>query len=213
MIVAGFVVIAIGPLRAVAQSASPTVANQEAQTRNRNSRKDDSSPLNRALLEAAEEGNITDINKLLDAGANVNCSLNGDGSPLIVAARSGRQEAVQLLLERGADLNMPVSGDGNPLIMAAREGHAEIVALLLDRGANINQVVPGDENALIQASTEGHLDVVKLLVTRGADVNVRVWVEHNGPDSKGEWRTPLGQARKGAHAEIVTYLLSVGAKE
>jgi len=213
MIVAGLVVIAIAPLRVVAQSTNLPAAKQEERRRTEDTGKNASTPFDRALFDAAEKGNTSVIEKLLSAGANVNCALDGDGSPLIAAARNGHRAAVELLLERGADPNMPVPGDGNPLIMAAREGHAEIVVVLLDRGANINQLVPGDENALIQASGEGHLEVVKLLAARGADVNARVWVERGGQQPNGEWRTPLSMARKSGHNEVVAYLLSLGARE
>jgi beta-lactamase regulating signal transducer with metallopeptidase domain len=212
--VAGLVAAAIAPVRAVAQFNTPTApANQESGPPTGEGRARRSSPLDRALYEAAEAGDTSEISRLLDAGADVNCTINGDGSPLIGAARRGRTAAVQLLLDRGADPNMPVRGDGNPLIMAAREGHGDVVALLLDRGAVVDQVVPDDENALIQASGEGHLDVVKLLVARGADVNARVWVERTGGRPNGEWRSPLGMARRGRHDAVVAYLLSTGARE
>jgi len=213
IIVAGLVVTALAPLRVVAQSTHVNIAEQGQRTRTDETGKSASTPFDRTLFEAAEKGNTSDIEKLLSAGANVNCALDGDGSPLIGAARNGHRAAVDLLLERGADPNMPVPGDGNPLIMAAREGHAEIVVALLDGGAKVNQIVPGDENALIQASSEGHLEVVKLLVGRGADVNARVWAEQSGRQSDGEWRTPLSMARKSGHTEVVAYLLSVGGRE
>jgi TonB family protein len=176
-----------------------------------NNSKRRSSPLDRALYEAAEDGDISEINELLNAGANVNCALDGDGSPLIGAARKGRLAAVRLLLDRGADPNLAVSGDGNPLIMAAREGHADVVLLLLDRGASIDQIVPGDENALIQASGEGHDRIVRLLLERGANVNARAWAERGLGPSDGEWRTPLSMARKRGHDLVVAILLAAGA--
>jgi hypothetical protein len=170
--------------------------------------------LARGLLEAAEEGSLDDMRELIAAGADVNGVVEGDGSPLIAAARSGRRAAVQLLLDQGADVNLIASGDGNPLIMAAREGHLEIVELLLNRGATIDLVAPGDENALIQASAAGQLRTVQLLVGRGADVNARVMVEsHSRSGRQVEWRTPLSMARRGGHEEVVSFLLSVGAKE
>jgi hypothetical protein len=133
--------------------------------------------LDRALVEAAAEGDIADVRSLLDDGGNVNAAVDGDGSPLIVAARNDHIDIVRLLLDRGADVNLAVDGDGAPLIMAAREGHLAIVQMLLDRGAEIDRMTAGDENALIQASGAGRLEVVKLLVARGANVNARTWVE------------------------------------
>jgi hypothetical protein len=173
--VAGLAVLVIAPVRAVTLSRRPTA--QALVSQNKISQKRISTALDRALLEAAEEGDIGDIGELISAGANVNCRFDGDGTPLIVAAREGQLDAVRLLLDRGADPNIAVHGDGNPLIMAAGEGHADVVSLLLDRGASIDQIVPGDENALIRASGRGHLNVVKLLVARGADVNARVPVD------------------------------------
>ncbi len=194
---------------ALQQAAQPCKATQSA----------------RRLYRAAERGDIERMTELLDAGANANCGLDGDGTPLIGAAREGRLAAVRLLLDRGADPNVPLSGDGNPLIMAAREGHLDVVELLLDRGADIDQIVPGDENALIQASGEGHLEVVRLLVARGANVNARAWAYSAyvrraiGVDQTwhahmgGEWRTPLSMAMKGRHHAVIDFLRASGARE
>jgi ankyrin repeat protein len=166
--------------------------------------------VDRALIEAAQSDHLDDIKELLNAGANVNCVISGDGSPLIVAARRGSLAVVQLLLERGADVNLPVRGDGNPLIAASATGRLKIVDLLLKHGARIEDVVPDDENALIQASGSGHLIVVKLLVSRGANVNARVWADgYRG----SEWRTPLNMAMRGRHTDVVNFLKSVGAIE
>jgi len=206
---AAVIAIVLAPLHAVPQSQG----KQQSESPSKQTEARRSSPFDRALYEAAENGEVDDIAVLLNAGANVNCALLGDGSPLIGAAREGHLEAVRFLLDRGADPDMPVPGDGNPLIMAAREGQTAVVELLLDRGALIDVVVPGDENALIQASASGRLPVVKLLVSRGANVNARVWVERNTRSGGGEWRTPLRMARQGGHTEVIAYLVSSGARE
>jgi ankyrin repeat protein len=169
------------------------------------------SRLDVALYEAAADGDIDEVTALLNAGANVNAAISGDGSPLIGAARGGHLDALQLLLDRGAHVDMAVPGDGNALIMAAAAGHARAVLLLLNRGASIDLVVPGDENPLINASRNGHLEVVKLLVSRGANVNVRVWAENSRND--GEWRTPLNMARRNRHTAVEQFLRSAGAVE
>ncbi len=170
--------------------------------------------LDRELVEAAEGGDLEDVKDLIEAGANVDASVDGDGSPLIVASRANRLAVVVELLNRGADVNLAVSGDGNPLIAAASAGAQSVVDLLLSHGAAIDLVVPGDENALIQAAGAGHFAIVKMLVGRGADVNARVWADswrRNGP--AGEWRTPLSRARKEGHGAIVAFLLQAGARE
>jgi beta-lactamase regulating signal transducer with metallopeptidase domain len=199
-----FAVLGIAPIR-IANAAFP---NEEPALSEH-----DADPLDVALLKAAGRGNLASMIRVLDAGANVNAMIDGDGTPLIVAARQGHFRGVQLLLERGADVNLAVSGDGNPLIMASREGHVEIVELLLDRGALIDEVVPGDENPLIEASRHGQFDVVKLLIARGANVHARVWVDYSDHARKGEWRTPLSMARRGGHDEVVKLLRASGAVE
>ena len=218
--ISALVLAAIAPVRTVAASpqlaAAPTqnVARahlEGAASREQKSRR--AGPIDRALFEAAQEGDIESIDKLLQAGANVNAAIDGDGSPLIGAARSGHLAAVKHLLDRGADPNMPVYGDGAPLLAAAQEGRTEVIKVLLDRRANIELVVPGDENALIQASGGGHLEVVKLLVARGANVNARVWVEESYRGEKGEWRSPLSVARRERHEAVIAFLLASGARE
>jgi hypothetical protein len=205
-------VFALAPLRAVVIAEPAVVENSRPPQRSGRPR---ARSLDRALVEAIQEDRATanEVLELLTAGADVNATIDGDGSPLIVAAREGRMDIVRLLLDRGADVNLAVVGDGSPLIMAAREGHADIVALLLDKGAHIDQMVPADENALIQASGEGQLPVVQLLVARGADVNARAWAEAAYERPGGEWRTPLSMARKGAHAAVVAFLISAGARD
>jgi bla regulator protein blaR1 len=205
--------VGVPPTRDVPTDVATDVSSEATQETRaaRGPRRTPASALNTALYEAASEGDDEGIAQLLAAGADVNAAISGDGSPLIGAAREGRLSTVRLLLERGASVDMGVPGDGNPLIMAAGEGHLAVVTLLLDRGASVDMAVPGDENALIQASGNGHLDVVKLLVSRGANVNARIWADTNRVD--GEWRTPLGMARRGRHTAVVEFLRSAGAVE
>src|SRR5262245_37592686 len=267
--VAGLVALTLAPVRAVTQARKQTAASTQTPDSQSNSPGKKSAPvrveeiwkvstqppgsqsnttgnrvasgLDRALIRAAAEGDISGIDELLRAGANVNCTVDkGEfGSPLTGAAYKGRLDAVRLLLDRGADPNL--GSDGTPLTNAAEGGHMEIVSLLLDRGANIDQITPGRQTALIRASAKGHLEVVKLLVARGADVNARAWVARaivvkkaNGETvvkrmtrvrvnedgtreidttKQGEWRTPLSMAEKGGHKDVVDFLLASGARE
>lgn len=199
--VTALLVSAIAPGLEITRTYASTPQTQSKSTKNK--------ALNRALVEASEDGKIKDVEELLAEGADINGIVEGDGTALIVAARAGEKPLVQFLLQRGADPNVASRGDGNALIMAAEEGHTEIVVLLLNSGARVNEVVEGDENALIKASGSGHVDVVQLLLSRGADVNMRVW----SGDPDGEWRTALKMARKGGHNSVVQLLISAGARE
>jgi beta-lactamase regulating signal transducer with metallopeptidase domain len=201
----------VAPVRAVPRERSLTIVSAPAAAAQPGTSRRRASRLDRALVEAAADGDVTDVKALLDQGANINAAVDGDGSPLIAAARAGDRELVTFLLDRGADVNQVVDGDGSPLIMAAAEGHLAIVELLLAHGADVNTVVPSDETALIQASGNGHLPIVQLLVSRGADVNTRVWAD--GWQGGGEWRTALSMARRGNHRKVVEFLLSVGATQ
>lgn len=200
--IASLVVLAIAPVRAVTLSRKPTAASAQAPgSQTRNTQQRISSPLDRKLLDAAENGSTSGINNLLNAGANVNCALEGDGSPLIISAGEGHLAVVRLLLDRGADPNLPVARDGSPLIMAAGGGHLDVVLLLLDRGADPNMAVPGDGNPLIVAAGSGHIDVVTLLLDRGASIDQIVPEEENA----------LIQASETGHLNVVKLLVARGA--
>ncbi len=146
----------------------------------------------------------------VDVDVEADTEWRGEGSPLIVAAGHGDLESVDRLLAAGADPDGSMPGDGSPLIRAASAGHLDVVDRLLAAGADIDLVVPGDETALIQAAGHGHLATVRHLVERGADVDLGVEVElwRGGR----EVRTPLSQARRGGHDDVILYLRSQGAR-
>lgn len=163
------------------------------------------------IIQAAADGDLERLQLFLDRGIDVNATIDGDGTPLLISARNGRVDAVRFLLDHDADPNVASPGDGNPLIAAAGENQTAVVRLLLQRGARIDDVVDGDENALITAARRGAADAVRLLIDSGANVNARVWVEHS--DDGAEWRTALKMARRGRHHQIEQMLLAAGARE
>ena len=65
----------------------------------------------RALLDAAENGNIEDVKQHLAAGADVNAKTPWGRTPLIEAADEGRKEIAELLIANGADVNAKDSNE------------------------------------------------------------------------------------------------------
>ena len=215
-VAAGLAVALLAPVRAGAAAPSITEPPPQSALRadvDQRMRTARARAVDRALLEAAEDGDIPEIERLLAAGADVNAAVEGDGSPLIAAARANRLAVARLLLDRGANPNLAVPGDGSPLIAAASDGAVNMMTLLLARGANIELAVEGDENPLIQASAAGRLDAVKLLVAHGANVNAQAWADLSGAGRQGEYRTPLSMARRGRHADVVAFLIASGARD
>jgi beta-lactamase regulating signal transducer with metallopeptidase domain len=164
--------------------------------------------LGRSLVNALQEGQMLEARELIDAGADVNYHLQGDGTPLVITARFGSREMAQYLIERGANVNKPAPGDGNPLIMASMFGHLDVAQLLVERGADVNGVVEGDETPLINAARSNRIDVARYLIASGADVNLAVIA----PTIDGrERRSPLSEARRRGHDGMIRLLRENGA--
>jgi ankyrin repeat protein len=218
---AALVVLSVAPVRAVARTEAGAVVAQSdrllpkireaEQPRTRASAPRRIRAMDRALYEAAQEGDFEGVKEMVAAGANPSAKIEGDGSPLIGAARSGRSEITKFLLDQGADPNGVVEGDGSPLIAAAAFGRDDQVQMLIDRGADVNLAVEGDENPLMNAAEQGHLRIVQLLVEKGADIHAKIYSEKY--QGGGEWRTAISQARKNGHMDVVRYLESRGARE
>jgi beta-lactamase regulating signal transducer with metallopeptidase domain len=210
---AAVMVVTVAPMRAVAVvTAADTAVSAADQSRSskRAPGQRKARALDRELYEAAQAGDLEGVKEMLDAGANANAVIDGDGSPLIGAARSGRLDIAKLLLDQGADPNQIVEGDGSPLIAAAAHGRFDQVELLIQRGGDVNLAVKGDENPLMNAAEHGHLKIVKLLVDKGADIHARIFSGRS--PSGGEWRTAVSQARKNGHMTVVKYLQDLGVR-
>ena len=86
------------------------------------------------LHDAAREGDVEAIQRLLAAGAdpNAKAAYLGD-TPLHTAALMGHADAIAALLKGGADPNANAANDADgdtPLHWAVGEGHAEVVHIL-----------------------------------------------------------------------------------
>lgn len=123
-----------------------------------------------ALLGAASDGRVNDINALLKAGANKNFIDDSGFTPLHAASSNGQVDAIKALIDAGADKEA-IDHDYSftPLFLAAANGHAHAVKALVDSGADKEARDYNNATPLCIASIKGHLDVIKALILAGAD--------------------------------------------
>ena len=113
-----------------------------------------------------ERGYVTEVNKYLERGADVNAKFLDGFTPLEIAVLGGHTEIVKVLLERGADVNAESSKGATALLLASQEGHTEIVKVLLEKGADVNAKSPDGFTPLEMAKAQGHIMIVALLIEK-----------------------------------------------
>ncbi|UJR14534.1 hypothetical protein I4U23_001530 [Adineta vaga] len=142
------------------------------------------------LLLCAESGNFELVQALVEAGADVNITPQGDlaeenflagQTPLFGAAKKGHVEICQYLIKNNADVNAVTMTGATPLYTATEEGHLEVVELLIRHGADVNRSPQGqvardlhieNQTPLLIACMRNHEAIIRHLIESGANVNV-----------------------------------------
>ena len=154
-----------------------------------------------SLYEAAEVGDLTEVKRLLERGAEIDAR-NGDSrTPLHAACYDGHLEVVRLLLSGGAKIGARDNDGETPLHRASRSGHSEVVVELLSGGAEIDARDRNGWTPLHHACGGGHLGLVLMLLERGAEIEAQT---HFG-------KTPLHCACRKGHLDVAVALLGRGA--
>ncbi len=153
------------------------------------------------LLCAATGGYFDAVEKLLDAGADVNAARSDGRTALQAAAKGGHLIVVEKLLNAGADINAARSDGQTALQAAAEGGHLIVAEKLLDAGADVNTTRYDRRTALQAAAEGGDFEAVQRLINAGADVNA---VRYDG-------RTALQLAAEGGDFEVAQRLINAKA--
>jgi ankyrin repeat protein len=98
-------------------------------------KKVDSQQLRGKIEVAIYTGNLSELKRLVESGADVNALTKDADLPLSSAAFHGRLEHVRFLLQKGAAATGRNRDGGTPLHVAALMGRFEIAKLLLSKGA------------------------------------------------------------------------------
>ncbi|UZE96592.1 ankyrin repeat domain-containing protein [Alkalimarinus alittae] len=125
-----------------------------------------------ALMLAAAEGDISEMQDLVANGDNVNTE-TPEGTALTYALTSNQKNSALYLMSRGANPNKGFEqGEPSLLMIASERADNRVVKALLAAGAEVNYADAQGESAISFASYKGHLTTVKTLLKAGADVNV-----------------------------------------
>ncbi|MCJ1360327.1 MAG: hypothetical protein MMC33_010332 [Icmadophila ericetorum] len=153
-----------------------------------------------ALALAASRGHIKVVEILLIAGADVN-DVSNKHAALQRAAASGNLGVVERLLAAGAHIipdpsksDLDPAFPSNPVESAAKLGHLEAVDRLLAAGSST-------QLALHAAINYNQIKVVERLLEAGVDIGAVGFSR----------RTPLKQAKKQGHTELIKILRAAAA--
>jgi ankyrin repeat protein len=189
-----------------------------------------SSPLNEELLEAAGKGDLQKVQRLIQAGADINIRGKDNTTALTTATVMGHNDIVKLLLDsesldskqkcaafvwaeryrnikavqlfEQAGVNMADASLDDQLFYAAIKGDAGQVQQLLEKGVRLDAKNPIDNStALMMAAEKGHDEVVMLLLDNGADISM---INNFGG-------TALLGALSNGHADLAQLLIKRGA--
>lgn len=151
--------------------------------------------LNRALEDAAANGDLNQVQQLINQGAtNVT-------DALLAAAEEGHLPVVAYTVGLRSDIVNIKGYFNHALALASEHDHPDVVEYLVEHGAdNVNMALKwaarhdrlglvdflvnhGASNlneALIEAVTADHLDVVRYMVNHGAtDLHLASWIAHH----------------------------------
>ncbi len=175
---------------------------------------DQAQDLKNALFEAAKNGDLDQVQQLVESGADANAVDGHHITPFLWAYFDGHTEVVKYLLSKGGNVNHDEFSEGTLLTLAAFTGDVGFIPYLLEIGAEIDHTMPrGGETALHHAADNDQTAAIKLLIHHGADVNHRT--KHHGPSELNFgtfWgETPLHVAAVRGDREMIETLLAAGA--
>jgi uncharacterized protein len=153
------------------------------------------------IQQAAHEDRVDIMQRLIEAGADINCNKNQE-TPLCIASDKGFVDVVDFLMANNALIELKDKRDKNALSAAAYRGNLDVLDRLLAAGANARFRNPFTDTSLLSvAAYNGHVGVLDRLVIHGAEVNAK----------NNQAESALGIASEKGHVQFVERLLDLGA--
>lgn len=161
------------------------------------------------MFEAAESGDLAQLQQAIEAGADVNAEDENGAAPIGWAASEGHVEAVRALIAAGADIHWQAANGLTALNVAVAGGEREITRLLIEAGAAVDERITGVEapadlkgaTPLMVALRLGQPETASDLIGLGADVNART----------NDGGSPILEAARYGDGAIAAVLMEAGA--
>lgn len=161
--------------------------------------------MNAIFVKPKNEMVLTNLEKLLIEGADINTQSAEGWTILIWAVFWDQEELVKLLLARLADLEVSLINGQTALSIASEYGYAKLVSLLTAVGANLESRTSAGDTPLMRAIAGGYFACIEKLLEAGANPNAQ--------NQQGD--TPLIRAVEqfGDNAHIIQLLLNNNAND
>lgn len=153
------------------------------------------------LMIAASKGYATEIDRLINRGADIDAETNERASALVFAVTNDRFAAVKTLLKYNPKLDRLTSSFETPLLIAVKHRNQQIAEALIRAGASIDATDRHGATPLHHASLNGYLDMVDLLLYYNAPVDEKTF----------EGTTPLLASVWAGHPDVADLLIQNGA--
>jgi uncharacterized protein len=150
----GFLAWVLASVSALAQSTVPTETRQQ-----------------RAMIEAAERGDLSAINRLLIAGTPVDVRDEMGRTGMLASIEKGQIEAALLFLKEGANINAVALNRDTPWLLAGARGHTRALQAMWTKGPDLSLRNRFGGSALIPACHYGYVETVRFLLTTTIDVD------------------------------------------
>ncbi|RXM31962.1 Caskin-1 [Acipenser ruthenus] len=161
-----------------------------------------------ALHHAALNGNMELISLLLESQATVDIKDQKGMRPLHYAAWQGKVEPMKTLLKSGSSVNSQSDEGQIPLHLAAQHGHYDVSEMLLQHQSNPCIVDNAGKTPLDLACEFGRVGVVQLLLS--SNMCAALLEPKPGDTTDPNGTSPLHQAAKNGHIDIIRLLLQAG---
>lgn len=153
------------------------------------------------LMVAASRGLVTEIDRLISLGADIEGESYEGATPLIFAVVNNQLGSVLKLLEYDPVIDKMTKEFETPLIIAAKNNNVEIAEALIRHGTDINLGDNYGAGPLHYACLNGSFYIVDLLLYYEADCNIKT----------NDGTTPLMAAIWAGNADLTDLLFQSGA--